>query len=81
MERQQPAGDGTEIVHSDPEILGGTPVFHGTRVPFRNLIDYLERGHTVEEFLDAFPTVRRAQVIASLEAAHEILTGRARSAR
>ena len=81
MERQQSTRDSTEIVHSDPGILGGTPVFHGTRVPFRNLIDYLERGHTVEEFLDAFPTVRRAQVIASLEAAHEMLTIRARSAR
>jgi uncharacterized protein (DUF433 family) len=81
MEREETTRDSTEIVHSDPEILGGTPVFHGTRVPFRNLIDYLERGHTVEEFLDAFPTVGRAQVIASLEAAHEMLTVRARSAR
>lgn len=69
------------VVHSDPEILGGTPVFQGTRVPFRNLIDYLERGHTVEEFLDAFPSVTRDQVISSLEAAHEALTVRARSAR
>ena len=69
------------VIHSDPEILGGTPVFQGTRVPFRNLIDYLERGHTVEDFLDAFPTVTRAQVIASLEAADEMLSVRARSAR
>jgi uncharacterized protein (DUF433 family) len=81
MERQQPPRETTDIVHCDPEILGGTPVFHGTRVPFRNLIDYLERGHTLEEFLDAFPTVRRAQVVASLEVAHEMLTARARSAR
>lgn len=73
--------DTTAVVHSDPDILGGTPVFHGTRVPFRNLIDYLERGHTVEEFLDAFPSVTRAQVIASLEAADELLSVRARSAR
>ncbi len=71
----------TAVVHSDPDILGGTPVFQGTRVPFRNLIDYLERGHTVEEFLDHFPTVTREQVISSLEAAHEALTVRARSAR
>ena len=43
----------TEVIHSDPEILGGTPVFVGTRVPLRNLIDYLERGHNLDEFLDA----------------------------
>jgi uncharacterized protein (DUF433 family) len=71
----------TAVVHSDPDILGGTPVFQGTRVPFRNLIDYLERGHTVEEFLDAFPSVTREQVISALEAAHEALTVRARTAR
>ena len=69
------------VVHSDPEILGGTPVFQGTRVPFRNLIDHLERGYSLEEFLDAFPSVTRAQVIASLEAAHEVLSVRARTAR
>ena len=68
-------------VHSDPEILGGTPVFVGTRVPLRNLIDYLERGHSLNEFLDAFPTVSRAQAVAVLEAAHETLTARARPAR
>jgi uncharacterized protein (DUF433 family) len=45
----------TTIVHSDPEILGGTPVFVGTRVPPRNLIDYLEKGYSLDEFLDAFP--------------------------
>jgi uncharacterized protein (DUF433 family) len=65
----------------DPDILGGTPAFEGTRVPFRNLIDYLERGYSVEEFLDAFPSVTREQVVASLEAAHEALSGRARSVR
>jgi uncharacterized protein (DUF433 family) len=69
------------VIHSDPEILGGTPVFVGTRVPFRNLIDYLARNHSVEEFLDAFPTVSREQVVAALEAAHEAVTARARSAR
>jgi uncharacterized protein (DUF433 family) len=69
------------IVHSNPEILGGTPVFVGTRVPLRNLIDYLERGHSLDEFLDAFPSVSREQAVAALEAAHEVLTARARPAR
>ena len=69
------------VVHSDPDILGGTPVFVGTRVPFRNLIDYLERNHSLEEFPDAFPTVSRAQAVAALEAAHEAVSTRARAAR
>ena len=56
------------IVHSDPEILGGTPVFMGTRVPLQNLIDYLEGGESVEDFLRAFPTVKREQAIAVIEA-------------
>ncbi|MGH9421220.1 MAG: DUF433 domain-containing protein [Thermoanaerobaculia bacterium] len=54
------------VIHSHPEILGGTPVFVGTRVPVRNLIDYLERNHSLEEFLDAFPTVSREQAVAAL---------------
>ena len=70
----------SSVVHSDPEILGGTPVFRGTRVPLRNLIDYLERGHSLDQFLDAFPSVARDQAIAALEAAHEALATRARSA-
>ena len=57
------------IVHSDPEILGGTPVFVGTRVPLQNLIDYLEGGESIEDFLDGFPSVKREQVIAVIEAA------------
>ncbi len=61
------------VVHSDPEILGGTPVFQGTRVPLRNLIDYLERGHSLDEFLDSFPSVSRDQAVAALEAAHDAL--------
>src|SRR5207247_900055 len=69
------------VIHSDPEILGGTPVFVGTRVPFRNLIDYLERGHSLDEFLDEFPSVSRDQAVAALEAAHEALSAGARSAR
>ena len=56
------------IVHSDPEIMGGTPVFVGTRVPLQNLVDYLEGGESIEDFLDAFPTVKRKQVIAVIEA-------------
>ena len=53
------------VVHSDPDILGGTPVFVGTRVPFRNLIDYLQRNHSLDEFLDSFPSVSREQAVAS----------------
>ena len=73
--------DTASVVHSDPEILGGTPVFVGTRVPFRNLIDYLERNHSLDEFLDSFPTVSREQAVAALEAAHEAVSARARSGR
>lgn len=71
----------TAIIHSDPEILGGAPVFVGTRVPLRNLIDYLERGYSLDEFLDAFPSVSREQAIAALEAARADLGARAHSAR
>jgi uncharacterized protein (DUF433 family) len=56
-----------EVIHGDPEILGGTPVFVGTRVPLRNLIDYLEGGYSLDEFLDSFPSVAREQAIAALE--------------
>ena len=69
-----------QVVHSDPEILGGTLVFVGTRVPLRNLIDYLERGHSLDEFHDSFPSVSREQAVAALEAAHEALASRARAA-
>jgi len=57
----------SEIIVKDPEILGGTAVFCGTRVPFQNLLDYLEGGETLDEFLDDFPTVTRAAAIAALE--------------
>ena len=56
------------MIHSDPEIMGGTPVFVGTRVPLQNLIDYLEGGESVEDFLEGFPSVSREQVIAVIEA-------------
>jgi uncharacterized protein (DUF433 family) len=65
------------VIHSDPEILGGTPVFVGTRVPLRNLIDYLERGYSLDEFIDDFPSVSREQGVAALEAANEVLAARA----
>jgi len=55
------------VVHSDPEILGGTPVFVGTRVPVKSLLDYLEAGHPLDEFLDDFPSVSREQAVAALE--------------
>lgn len=69
-----------EVV-SDPEILGGTPVFSGTRVPVQTLLDYLEAGQSLSEFLDDFPTVTREQAIAVLERAKELLISRARPPR
>jgi len=58
-----------DIIHSDPDILGGTPVFVGTRVPVRILLDYLEGGDPLEEFLDNYPSVSREQAVAFLEEA------------
>lgn len=57
------------LISSTPDILGGTPVFRGTRVPAQTLIEYLEGGQTIHDFLDGFPTVTREQVIAFLEEA------------
>lgn len=62
-----------QIVHSDPEILGGTPVFVGTRVPVDALIDFLEGGATIEDFLENYPGVSREQVFAFLEEASRAL--------
>ena len=62
-----------QIVHSDPEIMSGEPVFAGTRVPVRNLLDYLEGGQTLEEFREDFPSVTREQAIAFLEEAGRAL--------
>lgn len=70
-----------QVIHSDPEILGGTPVFVGTRVPVRNLIDYLEGGDSLDEFLDDFPSVSKEQAVAVLEIAHELLVAGARPSR
>jgi uncharacterized protein (DUF433 family) len=61
------------IIHSDPDILGGTPVFMGTRVPVRTLLDHLEAGETIDEFLDDFPSVTRDQAVASLRLAERML--------
>lgn len=65
------------VFHADPEILGGTPVFVGTRVPVRNLLDYLAAGETVDEFLDDFPSVAREQVLAVLAQANDLLVANA----
>lgn len=61
------------VIHRDLEILGGTPVFLGTRVPVRILFEYLEAGDSLEVFLDEFPSVRREQAIAALELAREVI--------
>ena len=60
------------VVHRDPEILGGTPVFVGTRVPVKNLFDYLEAGDSLDEFLTSFPSVTREQAVAALELARGV---------
>jgi len=69
----------THVVHSDPEILGGTPVFVGTRVPAQTLFDYLEGGETLDEFLRQFPSVSRDQALVALEVARDSVLDRARS--
>ena len=68
------------IVHSDPEILGGTPVFVGTRVPLKALTDYLEGGDSLGEFLEDFPSVAREQAVAALELARQMIEARATAA-
>ena len=75
MKTVQPA------VHSDPKIMGGTPVFVGTRVPFQTLLDYREAGQPLTDFLDDFPTVSREQAIAALEQAKDALLAGARPSR
>ncbi len=68
------------IIHSDPDILGDTPVFVGTRVPVRNLIDCLEAGDSSEQFFRSFPTVSREQAVAALEFAGDYSTASAQTA-
>jgi len=69
-----------DIIHCDPEIMSGTPVFRGTRVPARILWEHLEAGDSLETFLDDFPTVTKAQAMAALELSKEMLIGQARAA-
>ena len=69
------------VVSVDPEVMSGTPVFTGTRVPVKNLLDYLAAGDPLERFLDHFPTVRREQAVAALEIAADLLRAHARPAR
>jgi len=66
-----------DVIIKDPDILGGAPVFRGTRVPLKALFDYLEAGETLEEFLEGFPSVSREMAIAALEEAKELLSARA----
>jgi uncharacterized protein (DUF433 family) len=73
------ANDELPVVHSDSEIMGGTPVFVGTRVPLQTLIEYLEAGDPLGEFLEDFPSVSREQAIAALEQAKDALIARAHS--
>ncbi len=68
-----------DVIHTDPEILAGEPVFAGTRVPLRNLFDYLEAGDSLEIFLDAFPDVTRDQAVAALELARAAVSASAGS--
>ena len=78
MERMR--AESHSVVHSDPEIAGGTPVFRGTRVPVQSLFDYLEGGETLDQFLDQFPSVSKEQARAALDLARDFVLARARSA-
>lgn len=71
----------SSLVHSDPEILSGTPVFVGTRVPVRILFEFLSAGDTIDEFLDAYPSVKRNQAVELLRLAEGFVEGSARSPR
>jgi len=68
------------LVHSDPDILSGTPVFVGTRVPVRTLLDYLEAGDPLDEFLEDFPSVTREQAVGALRLAGQMLVAHANPA-
>jgi uncharacterized protein (DUF433 family) len=69
--------ESSSVVHRDPDILGGTPVFVGTRVPIRALLDYLEAGDPLDEFLEDFPSVTREQAVAALRLAKQMLVAHA----
>lgn len=62
-----------QVINIDPEILGGTPVFNGTRVPIKNLFDYFEDGHSIDYFLEDFEGVKRDQVLRLLEVSQKLL--------
>jgi uncharacterized protein (DUF433 family) len=70
------AANSQSAIIRDPEILSGEPVFRGTRVPFQTLLDYLEAGDTLDEFLEQYPGVSREQAIAALEEAKALMLGR-----
>jgi len=67
---------GMNVIVRDKDILGGTPVFRGTRVPVQNLFDYLEGGETLEDFLEGFPTVTRDAALGALEESKDLLLAR-----
>ena len=70
-----------DVIIRDPDVLGGTPVFRGTRVPFQTLLDYLEGGQTLDEFLDDFPTVTREAAVQALEHAKSLVVSQANDCR
>ena len=70
------ATESQSVIIQDPEILSGEPVFRGTRVPFQTLLDYLEGGDTLDEFLEQYPGVSREQAIAALEEAKALILAR-----
>jgi uncharacterized protein (DUF433 family) len=67
-----------DVITRDPDVLGGTPVFRGTRVPFQTFVDYLEAGQTLDEFLDDFPTVTREAAVLALEHAKSLVVSQLR---
>ena len=69
------------VVRCDPDVLGGTPVFAGTRVPVKNLLDYLAAGDSLERFIDHFPSVTREQAVTALKISMDLLTSPATPAR
>ena len=73
VREQVSMGSHDSVITRDPEVLGGTPVFRGTRVPFQALLDYLEGGQTLDEFLDDFPTVTREAAVHALEHAKSLV--------
>ncbi len=70
----------SSVIHSDPDILGGTPMFVGTRVPVKTLLDYLEAGESLDVFLEHFPSVSRERAVAALELAKAMLIAHAHTA-